>query len=240
MTEKQVKNLIEQSGVTMLMIRDSSGNKLSSIETDSCSEALEELQEVLPYFSEYKRIEILGRLKKEANWNNTFTWKMEYPKSETETKSVSVASPSKDGISTMEYIGMIQQNMKDTLALQTELIALKFKQEQNDPAKWAMMIREIGPMLGLGTPAATTTINGPQNQLVMGSDKKSVQEIAEEINVVMQGLTDKMSPQQMLYFVTALSKTPDLRNNINKINTLMDAIVKNPAILDTAITFLSK
>lgn len=240
MTEKQVTNLIEQSGVTMLMIRDSSGNKLSLIEEENCDAALNKLNDILPMFSEYKRIEIIGRKKKEANWNNSFTWKMEYPKADTETKDVKVSGSNNQSIGAMEVISMMQQNMKDSLALHTEIIALKSKQDQNDPTKWATVIREIAPMLGLAGPVAGATINGPQNQLVMGSDKKSVQEIAEEINVVMQGLTDKMSPQQMLYFVTALSKTPDLKNNINKINTLMEAIVKNPAILDTALTFLTK
>jgi len=253
MTAAQIYSLIENNNCVCVQLHDYGNNKLHEIvetNSQSCNVALER---DLPKFSGYRKIKVLAK-KGDTNtpWTKAFAWQLEFPADEIKNTSVAAPAVAPGTIGAIEYISMNNTMWEKVFAMQDknldihkQLLEANLKLANQDPSKWLPIITTVAPILGFNSPAAIAgppqTAGAKTTELHfqdVDPGKLNQQQIGEEIGKVSDALTKKINGSQMLKILIALRDTPDLMNHADKIGVLMNAVSKNPALLDTALKFI--
>jgi len=251
MTDKQIYKLIEKNRCSVVQINDTAGHLVHEIFCSTPEAAITELEDMLPEFKSYKRLQLKAVEKKGTPWARGYQWSLEFEKTE-ET----IAQANNNGnwkvppgyITPADYIGMFTKMMTDQNALQVQLLEKKLEFNNMDPTKWLPMIQVLGPALGLkvggiaappGTAAASTT---ERKELHFVDDvdtsKLNPEQMMDLIANKLQSISTKVSGPQMLRLLSTLEKNKSLKENVDKISKLLQAIIDKPHLLDQAMAFI--
>lgn len=240
MNKAQIFDLIEDNGCLHCQIFDTSDNKLFSIEgMQTPQELVNKLENVLDHFKEYKRIKIKCKENAKTSSNNGFCWYMEFPKSEEEKKTVATAGPSQS-IGAMELVTLITGMQSKIFDAQLATITANNANKENDPSKWIPVLQAFAPSLGL-TVAQPSTIQGPPTNLVY-KDVRNATLTDDQKNALITDnlfkINNSIGSERMLTLSCLLNDNKDLKNNIDKILKLLNAVNIDPSLLDKAMMFI--
>lgn len=245
MTAEEVYRLIDMNKVSELQICTSDDAKLCEIACTGSDNCIEELRNILPSLSSYKRIVVRGRRISEKRgeegkrgataWINGFRWNLDIaPGASSELKINSVASPS-GSIGAMEYIASITQHMQKQFDLQSQLLELKMEQKNNDPTKWIPII-QAG--MGFFNGEKPNAIAGKQT-LEFGDIKTlSKKELDEKMCTSADSLDKKIKLSEMCEVLDSLDRNPNITSDIGKIIKLLNVIIEKPQLLNSAMAFI--
>jgi len=251
MTPGQIYILIEKNGCTCILLKDYSGNKLHEIEEQTPQAANITLEEAIPNFVGYRKLQVLGKKGGSTTpWTKGYIWQMEFPATPEGNKNTSVAASAHNTIGAMDYVNMMErmfskqmEGQKELLGLQKDLFEQKIKMDTQDPMKWMPMVQALGPALGLkiggiqGPPAQAGT---EQKKELHFQDVSTMneQQIGEEIGKVSGNLSAKIKGSQMLKVLVAMDSNPNITSSCDKIIALLEALNKKPELLDMAMKFI--
>ncbi len=238
MTENNVVELIVDNKCRILEGRDLQGNKLFHIEEPNAESAATELIDVLEHFkNDFKKINIHGKGEKLENWSKGFVWTLDYPKAQ-DKPTTTVGNNNNGGVGVMEFIGMMQKHSDSQMQLHKEIMELKMAQNQSDPTKWMPIVNAFLPILGVHPQAQGMA--GPQNKTLEFADVKNLsdQQIAEALQKNLDEIATKVKGSQMCRLLVAMNSNPSLPIQIDKINSMLEAIAKNPALVDMAANYI--
>jgi len=242
MTPAQIYFLIVENNCDSIQLQDYSSNRLHELNELTAQAAAVQLEKALPNFVGYGKIRVIGKKGGTSTpWTKGYTWHLEFP-AQTEQVSKTVAAPVQNGISAEMYVGMMKDMFQQQLDLQTKLLDAKLAMQVNDPSKWIPVMSMAGQMLGLG-PAQ---IQGPQTHESktelhfqdIDVNKLSADEIGKMLNDKLNSMAGKISGSQLLKIIIPLEANPNLPAQADKIGLLLNAIIKNPALLETAMQFI--
>jgi len=241
MQSSQIATLILKNKCNELLICDYGGNKLMDIIEKSPSAAAKELEEILPDFSEYRKLEIKGRANNSTPWTKSFCWQLEFDKKD---KTIAGLPAHNQTIGAMEYVSMMKEMMTENLKLQSQLLEKTIQANNNDPEKWIPLIQTAAPMLGLhpggiqGPPTNATEVKKSLHFGDVDTSKMNSEQISEEIGKKLNSISKKISGPQMYNLVTALDNNPMLSMQIDNISILLNAIISKPHLLEGAMKFV--
>lgn len=222
----------------MLQICDYGGNKLMDVQEKTPQAAVKELEELLPNFVEYRKLEIKGRENISTPWTKAFCWQLDFGKGE--AKSIGHMPANNGSISALDYVGMMKDMMNENFKLQKDLLEKTVQFNNQDPSKWLPIINSVAPMLGLNAGG----IQGPPEQkkaLEFGdvdTSKMSGEEISGLIGEKLQSVSKKISGPQMLKIISALDNNTLLASQAENISVLLNAIISKPELLSMAMKFV--
>lgn len=245
MTLAQITDLIERNQVTMIMLCDYGGNKLHEITAASWGAAVKELEEVVPTFSEHKKIEVKGKKgSADTPWSKGYSWQLVY--AGTAIAGPASMIPASGQIGAMDVVNMYKGMMDQQLALQEKLLEKTLALNNNDPMKWFPLVQYIGNNLGFqggiqGPPGAAPAAEAGKTLHAQDVDysKMTGQQMGEKINELLMKLNKKISGPTMIALLVELDNNPDLPTNAAKITTLLKALNNKPGLIDTALQFIS-
>jgi hypothetical protein len=244
MTEKQLLDLVEDNKCKEIQIEDSAGNKLYNIHGCATAQAAaDELREALKTFKEYRKLNILARVNDSTTWGNAFCWTFRYDTDAASKKDGTIAGTESNGsIGAMAYIQSWTAQESRINELHRKNLELEMKLKEQDPNKWMPIIQMAGSALGLEMQGG---IAGPQvkekKKLMLGdidTSKMNDEQITERVGEGLAKLAKKIKGSQMYNVVYSLNEIPELNKNVDKIATLLNALGKNPDLIDIALKYI--
>ena len=236
MTVEEVCNMIVDNKCKWIQVFDWNENKLFQIDAASPDKATKLLQDRLQNISGYKRINVLCKVNPGDNIKHSYYYNVELSSGKKDESSVS--GKNNFGIGATEHVNAIIGMMEKNNALLQENMKLQFSMKQNDPTQWMPVIREaIGFLRG---ESGASQIAGA-NKLVTDRKEKtnlSQDEIIKEMDKEFTALTKNVNQQQYLDLLRALNKIDNVKENINKINSLIEKIAEEPELLDMAVKYI--
>jgi hypothetical protein len=239
MNTQQVLESIERSGCHILMIKDFGNNRLLEINCSSATQAAKELEEMLPNYSGYKKLLILGKKGTEDTaWSKGYTWQLEFSNVAADGKQVA-GIPMNTGIGATEYIGMFERLMGQNFELQKTIIEQQTKLNNQDPTKWLPVIRELAPALGFKTVAGTQTeAKNSDLHFEDAGEQLNDEQISDATNSGLISLSKKISGNQMLKIVQALNANSKISEQADDIAKVLKALAEKPDLLPMALRFI--
>jgi hypothetical protein len=249
MNREQISNLIEKNKVNCLQLKDYSGNVLTRIMAKSPQQAVSELEEILPDFSDYRKLEIMGKKGDENTpWSKSFTWYFEFEGAKSQKiGGVPIPAPGQT-IGVMDFINMhttmMDKNMdmlRENLKISSEAREKEIAYKNKDPKEWIPLIRELAPILGLNTSIQGPPQTAEKKELHFGDVDMSTmteEQIQEAIAMRMISISKKVKPSQFFNVIVALNENPNLKDQIDGLAIMLEAIAKNPALYDMAKSYI--
>ena len=240
MKADDIYNLIVVNGCCNIQLLDTNNNKLHEVSEGTADASVDELKKCLNSFSGYKRLRVQGRNKESTAWNKAFTWQLEFPGEVAAPVGAPVASAQAIGV--MDYITMFKEMSSENMKLTRELLEQSLKVKNEDPAKWLPVLTAVAPMLGFRSPGVAGPAAASTSDLHFAdvdASKLSDKELNDKINSLLTELPKKIHAAQMVKLLVALNSIPELHTHADKIAKLLDAVSKNPGILNLAMSSLN-
>lgn len=243
MTAAQIYILMQRNNCCEWMLMDYSNNKLCDHKSQECMAAVTALEDTLPAFAGYKRIQVLAKEDKDTTWAKAYKWQLEFAPSQPLEKAVAASSHSDTTIGAVQYVNMMKDMMSENFKLQTQLMEKTLAMNNNDPMKWVQAWQVVGPSLGFQTGGIAGSPKSVEQKKDLyfsdvELDKLTQEEIVEKIGVTCGQLAARVKGTQVLKVLILLNSNPDITSNVEKITKLLDAINNKPELLDTAMKFI--
>lgn len=237
MTVEETCNMILDNKCKWLQVTDWNDNKLFKVDAASPDKACTLLKDRLGNLSGYKRINVLAKGSKDDNSKTGYVYSVELSSSDKKNEK-SVSSPS-GSIGATEHVTAIIGMMEKNNELLQKNMALQFAANQNDPAKWIPVMKEV--MGFLRPTGGASGIAGKEDQkkkLVSDTEKIDDKEAIKLIGEEFHKLTEKISPKEYLQMLKSLNGIDNIQEQMKKVNFLLDKIAQKPQLLDSAVSFL--
>lgn len=267
MNKTQLFAGIEREKFTDAKVMSYGGDKLlEAINMKTPQALIEYLEEQLPAFASYKKVEVAlkkGNVKGGTRWTDACVWQMEFPDAGEKTNMQTQGVPGMGGFSVKDIMDMQEKNFTAQLALQTQMNDLKVQLHTVD--KDERMIDKYMPYIAglLNINVASLPIQGPPATETKGkkkiykvaeaekADKMTLEEKNAAITKLVESLPKKISATDFIVILASIDSNPDMAGLFitllqatqsiaaTKLRTLLLGLIKNPQYADVAINFLN-